>query len=416
MPVVDVMDRDLVDKLMEYSLMSPQPMSIEEMIECGDRSIYSEEASFTFLKKEMAIRIAHMIMELQRLPKDLHEEEVCMKTMDKYSTTFKEVIEFQDMEPSDVVLKNFKGKLVTFRNRHKDTTLEMGQACKAMKEKKEKSATKDDIDQLFSSFRIVLDRFFTSRISIHMITNHHLELFSKDRVQNSEMGLIRRKCDIRSILSDVVDEVTMYMENVYMACPKVDIKMYKNAREITEPVEGALVPGHLTFIFTEVLKNSMRATVEHHFKDLENLPPVTATICQADDYFTIKISDCGGGMDRDSAAKCFMYQYSTPSKYCEGQFCLFLTGSGLPMARLYARYFQGEIKMASYEGYGTDVYIYLSAVPHVARESLPVYKRETRSALEWDQWEQDWSSWSGTSMMHNMASSSSFLVSNEEST
>ena len=110
MPVVDIMDRDLVDKLMEYSLMSPQ---LEEMIKCGHRSL--EEASFTFLKKEMAIRIAHMIMELQRLPKDLHEEEVCMKTMDKYCTTFKEVIEFQDMEPSDVVLKNFKEKLVTFR-------------------------------------------------------------------------------------------------------------------------------------------------------------------------------------------------------------------------------------------------------------------------------------------------------------
>ena len=93
-------------------------------------------------------------------------------------------------------------------------------------------------------------------------------------------------------------------------------------------MEGALVPSHLTYIFRVVLKNSMRATVEHHFKDLENLPPIkiTATICQADDFFTIKISDCGGGMDRESAAKCFMYQYSTPSKYfdtiCEnGKLC-----------------------------------------------------------------------------------------------
>ena len=71
----DVMEHDLVDKLMENSLMSPQPMSIEEMIKCGDRSRYSEEESFTFLKKEVAIRIAHMIMELQCLPKDLHEKE-----------------------------------------------------------------------------------------------------------------------------------------------------------------------------------------------------------------------------------------------------------------------------------------------------------------------------------------------------
>ena len=140
-----------------------------------------------------------------------------------------------------------------------------------MKEKKKKSASKDDIDLLFSSFRIVLDRFFTSRISIHMITNHHLALFSKDRGQNSEMGLPRPKCD-RSILSEVVDDVTLYVENLYMACPKADIRMYKNAREISEPVEGALVPSHLTYIFRVVLRNSMGATVEHQFKDLENLP------------------------------------------------------------------------------------------------------------------------------------------------
>ena len=60
-------------------------------------------------------------------------------------------------------------------------------------------------------------------------------------------------------------------------------------------------------------------------------------------------------MDRDSAAKCFMYQYSTPSKYfdtiCENwKHCpTGLTGCGLPLVRLYARYFQGEIKMSSYE-------------------------------------------------------------------
>ena len=54
----------------------------------------------------------------------------------KYCTTFKEVLELQNMEPSDVALKNFKEKLVTFRDRHKCTTLEIGLACKAMKEKR----------------------------------------------------------------------------------------------------------------------------------------------------------------------------------------------------------------------------------------------------------------------------------------
>ena len=93
--------------------------------------------------------------------------------------------------------------------------------------------------------------------------------------------------------------------------------------------------------------NSMVATVENHFHDQENLPAITVSICQANDDFTIKISDQGGGMDRDFAAKSFLYQYRTKPRYSNIHHLK--DGSGLPLARLYARYFQGDIKMASYE-------------------------------------------------------------------
>lgn len=34
-------------------------------------------------------------------------------------------------------------------------------------------------------------------------------------------------------------------------------------------------------------------------------------------------------------------------------------GYGLPISRLYARYFQGDIKLYSLEGFGTDAVIYI---------------------------------------------------------
>ena len=56
-------------------------------------------------------------------------------------------------------------------------------------------------------------------------------------------------------------------------------------------------------------------------------------------------------------------------------------GYGLPLSRLYARYFGGDMKMASCDGYGTDTYIYLRALESDAREMLPVFNSNSSNKL-----------------------------------
>ena len=47
-----------------------------------------------------------------------------------------------------------------------------------------------------------------------------------------------------------------------------------------------------------------------------------------------------------------------------------IRGFGLPLARIYARYFGGEVSIKSLEGYGVDAYLYLPVLG-VACENLP---------------------------------------------
>jgi len=57
-------------------------------------------------------------------------------------------------------------------------------------------------------------------------------------------------------------------------------------------------------------------------------------------------------------------------------------GYGLPLSRLYARYFKGDLQIASVHGYGTNVYVYLQRLSHMAQENIPVYNTRSSSRLK----------------------------------
>jgi len=145
----------------------------------------------------------------------------------------------------------------------------------------------------------------------------------------------------------------------------------------------------------EIFKNSMRATLEHaESKGETDIPPITVRVFKTKNDITIKISDVGGGISRASSGKIFNYMYSTAPQVVipEGGGSLGAglsaeslpmhgLGYGLPLSRLYARYFRGDIQIASVDGYGTDVYVYLQRLSHLAQENLPVYNAVSSAKL-----------------------------------
>ena len=65
-------------------------------------------------------------------------------------------------------------------------------------------------------------------------------------------------------------------------------------------------------------------------------------------------------------------------------------GYGLPLSRLYARYFHGDLIINSYDGYGTDAVVYLKTLTHEATELLPVFNKTStkqyKSAIPITDW------------------------------
>jgi pyruvate dehydrogenase kinase 2/3/4 len=128
----------------------------------------------------------------------------------------------------------------------------------------------------------------------------------------------------------------------------------------------------------ELLKNSMRATVELH--GVENMPPIRIIIAdgEGNEDVVIKVSDEGGGIKRSNMNRIWSYLFTTADPVIldrmlgiNGEISSDLMrdfdtasplaglGYGLPISRNYARYFGGELTIMSMEGYGTDSFIYL---------------------------------------------------------
>ena len=70
--------------------------------------------------------------------------------------------------------------------------------------------------------------------------------------------------------------------------------------------------------------------------------------------------------------------YSTPPRKFTGSTA---RGFGLPLARIYARYFGGELTLKSMEGYGVDAYLYLPMLGQ-ACENLPERVRRSPGNLD----------------------------------
>ncbi len=92
-----------------------------------------------------------------------------------------------------------------------------------------------------------------------------------------------------------------------------------NSVDPDRPIEITYPPAHLRHILYELFKNAMRATVEHHGRrkkggmlHLPDLPEIEVLVAKGPNDVTVRVSDQGGGISRDTADHLFHYLVSRP--------------------------------------------------------------------------------------------------------
>ncbi|XP_011237747.1 pyruvate dehydrogenase (acetyl-transferring) kinase isozyme 1, mitochondrial isoform X2 [Mus musculus] len=363
-----------------------------------------------FLRQELPVRLANIMKEISLLPDNLlrtpsvqlvqswpgaqHTDQVdmelaaillplplwyyrdvlpCPVTVSRYIQSLQELLDFKDKSAEDAkTIYEFTDTVIRIRNRHNDVIPTMAQGVTEYKES-------FGVDPVTSqNVQYFLDRFYMSRISIRMLLNQHSLLFGGkgSPSHRKHIGSINPNCDVVEVIKDGYENARRLCDLYYVNSPELELEEL-NAKSPGQTIQVVYVPSHLYHMVFELFKNAMRATMEHH-ADKGVYPPIQVHVTLGEEDLTVKMSDRGGGVPLRKIDRLFNYMYSTaPRPRVETSRAVPLAGFGygLPISRLYAQYFQGDLKLYSLEGYGTDAVIYIKALSTESVERLPVYNK-----------------------------------------
>ncbi|XP_044539436.1 pyruvate dehydrogenase (acetyl-transferring) kinase isozyme 4, mitochondrial-like, partial [Gracilinanus agilis] len=217
-------------------------------------------------------------------------------------------------------------------------------------------------------------------------------IFGESKTGNpSHIGSIDPHCDVVAVVQDAYESARMLCDQYYLVSPELKLTQV-NGKGPGQPIHIVYVPSHLHHMLFELFKNAMRATVEHQ-ESQPSLTPIDVTVVLGKEDLTIRISDRGGGVPLRIIDRLFSYTYSTaPTPVMDNSRNAPLAGFGygLPISRLYAKYFQGDLNLYSLSGYGTDAIIYLKALSSESVEKLPVFNKSAfkhyQTSLAADDW------------------------------
>jgi signal transduction histidine kinase len=303
--------------------------------------------------EEIPVRLAHRLRDFHRLPYVMLSCESLGHVHNTYLNSFDRLSAFPEIKTEEQALL-FCNELRGALRQHRDIVMRMKHGVAELR----------SFDGLHHNLSVFLDKLFVTRIGNRVLAEHFLAWSDK-----SESEGIVTECRLARVIGDVAGSVRRLVTDIYGHCPDIRVE---GQLDTVIPI----IPEHLEYITREIIKNAVRATVDAHTGP--NYPVVTIGIYQGKYDVLIKVSDRGGGFDKKVAKRIWDYGFTTArdlqkEKAAPGaspmdqgtlsdqqklQIAGF--GVGLPLSRLYARYFGGDVHMSQMYGHGTDVFINLN--------------------------------------------------------
>ncbi|KAJ3214651.1 hypothetical protein HDU67_001411 [Dinochytrium kinnereticum] len=352
-----------------------------------------------FIHNELPIRLARRVVELENLPDNLSSMPSISRVKNWYTQSFQDLVEFPKPEDYGIPKELAAAKLVSDRpvsggsvnvseerlppevehynrkfveciekikKRHDPVATTIAKGIQELKEHwvrtnspNIKAPNGEMVQLLPVDIQSFLDRFYMSRIGIRMLIGQHVAL-AKASVNPSStpeeyVGIICTRTSIRKVALEAAENARVVCQDFYGLWGGPEIRLLGK-----DDIEFMYVPSHLHHMLFELLKNSLRAVVERFGVDADEYPEIRIVVAEGKEDITIKVSDEGGGIPRSGMPLIFTYMYTTAEKpeleegFSKSDFRAPLAGFGygLPLSRLYARYFGGDLRIISMEGYG----------------------------------------------------------------
>ena len=435
---------DIFDVVKEYARKSQSPASLQKLIRTGQGELLSKACqreaplgalgkrlvhrriciqSAQFLRRELPIRLAHRIMDLDQVPL-MRDMPSVQRVKGIYIDSFLDLLH-QPAIHTATDEEVFARNLHALYDKHSSVLVEMARGAYELREalrngtlgdlstkstttsgpgytswkpvrrhasqnninnnnykyEDDDSSDEGPYSHEFEQLAVChdfLDRFYTSRIGIRVLAGHYLALRAPARPNH--VGMICKDTDPGEIVERAALDATGMCERQYGQAPAIKVE---GNLDLTFPY----IPTYLHYILLELLKNAVRATAETH-RDCLSLPPVTVVIADGmeNEDVVIKIMDEGGGIRRSQMNKIWSYLYTTADPKIQANFVgdgatdhgdqapIAGLGYGLGIARAYCRYFGGDLDLISMEGYGTDAFVHLRRLGDY-QEPLPDSRR-----------------------------------------